>query len=385
MDISITIDHNKPVPLYLQLLNQLRDLILSGEWAPGSRLPSEAELQRHLKISRSTIRQALDKAELQGLIERVPGKGTFVAQSLSTKRGSRLIGYVTCDSFRQLQSQLVSGAESVVSARGYRVIFCNSNRDPDEENRLLDQLVTEDQVSGILIWPVLNDDPARRLFQLAHQHTVPLVLVDRTFPGLPCDYVTSDNYTGAYTAVKYLIELGHRRIVFLSRPVLGLLTVSERLRGYQDAMRDAGLQPLEPWLVGATGQEMEIIFMLRSYSDAHSREMEQIAQNLQAPDRPTAIFAMNDMMAVQAIRAARLAGLRVPEDLSLVGFDNEGIVNTLLDVPLTTVAQDGFAMGRQAAQLLIERMEGYNGPPRQEFLPTQLRIRASAAPPPSTS
>jgi len=159
------------------------------------------------------------------------------------------------------------------------------------------------------------------------------------------------------------------------------MTVAERLRGYQDKLRDAGLVPLEPWLVGTLGQEMEIVFTLRSYSGVSSQEVEQIARYLQAPQRPTALFAMNDMMAMQAMKAARLVGLCVPEDLSVVGFDDEGIVNALLDVPLTTVAQDGFTMGKRAAELLIERIEGHDGPPRREVLPTQLRVRASTAPP----
>lgn len=379
--MEITIDRDRAVPLHVQLFNQLSHLILSGELAPGSRLLSEAELQRQLKISRSTIRQALNNAETQGLIERVPGKGTFVARSPTGKQSSHLIGYITCDSFRYLQSQLVGGAESMFSAKGYRVVFCNSNRDVDEENRLLEQLVLEDKVGGILIWPVLHDDPSRRLFHLAHQDLVPMVLVDRTFDGLSCDYVTSDNYAGARAAVEHLLELGHRRIAFLSRPILQLLTITERLRGYREALRDAGIAPLEPWLVGSAGQEMEIVFTLQSYSEVASQEIEQIAQYLQAPQRATAIFAMNDMMAMQAMKAIRLAGLRVPEDISLVGFDDEGIVNTLLEVPLTTVAQDGFTIGRRAAELLVERIEGHDGPLRKEVLPTQLRVRASTAPP----
>jgi GntR family transcriptional regulator of arabinose operon len=379
--MKIVITRDSIIPLHEQLLNQVRHLILSGQWPPGTRLPSEAELQRQLRISRSTIRQALSNAESQGLIERVPGKGTFVARSPVGKRNSHLIGYITCDSFRHLQSQLLGGAESVVAARGYRVVFCNSNRDVNEENRLLEQLVLKDKVGGILIWPVLHDDPSRRLLQLAQQGLIPLVLVDRTFNGLPCDYVTSENYAGAYAAVEHLLELGHRQIVFLSRPILQLLTIAERLRGYQDALQDAGLTPLEPWLVGAADQEMEIIVALRSYSEYASQDVEQIARHLKSRQRPTAIFAMNDMMAMQAAKAAKLVGLHVPGDLSLVGFDDEGIVNTLLDVPLTTVAQDAVTLGRRAAELLIERIEGYNGPPRGEAVPTRLQVRASTASP----
>jgi GntR family transcriptional regulator of arabinose operon len=379
MEISITRDSS--TPLHEQLLNQVRYLILSGVWTPGDLLPSETELQRQLEISRSTVRQAFSNAEAQGLIERVPGKGTFVTRSPTGKPDSHLIGYVTCFSFRHLQSQLLGGAENVVSNKGYRVVFCSSNGKVNEENRLLEQLALEDKVEGILIWPVLHDDPSRHLFQLARQGLIPLVLVDRTFNGLTCDYVTSDNYAGAYAAVEHLLELGHRRIIFLSPSILQLSTVAERLRGYQDALKDADLTPLEPWLVGAVNREMRISVALRSFSDAAGPDVEQIARYLESPQRPTAIFAMNDMMALQAIKAAGLVGLRVPQDLSLVGFDDESIVNTLLDVPLTTVAQDAVAMGRRAAEFLIERIEGYNGPPRGEVIPTELRVRASTASP----
>jgi DNA-binding LacI/PurR family transcriptional regulator len=382
MEFAITRD--SAIPFHMQLLDQLRHFILSGRWPPGTRLPSEAKLQRQLKISRSTIRQALSNAEAQGLIERVPGKGTFVARSPIGDRNSRLIGYITCDypfRFRHLQSHLLSGAESVVSAQGYRILFCNSNEGVGDENKLLEELVLDDKVEGILIWPALHDDPSRRLFQLVRQGLVPVVLVDRAFDGLPCDYVTSDNYAGACAAVKHLVELGHRRIAFLSRPILQLLTVSERLRGYQDTLRNADLTPLEPWLVGPADQDMEIESTVRGSGDVVSQEIEQIVRYLQLPQRPTAIFAMNDMMTLQVARAARRVGLRIPDDLSLVGFDDESIVNTRLDVQLTTVAQDGFAMGKRAAELLVERIEGYEGPPRGEVVPTQLRVRASTAPP----
>ncbi len=374
--MEITVAHNSSVPLHLQLLNQLRHLILSGHWAPGNRLPSETELQRQLKISRSTIRQALHKVEAEGLIERVPGRGTFVASLSTTNDTSHLIGYIALDLLSSdFQYQLLCGAENAAKEKGYRILFSNSNQDVDEESRLLDQLLA-DKVGGILIWPDLHNDPTRRLFQLARQGSIPIVLMDRTLPSLNCDCVASDNYAGGYDAVKHLADLGHQRIAFLSRPILQLSTIAERFRGYQKALQDAGLTPLQPWLVGTVDQELSTRPALRAYSSGVGPEIEQIARYLESPERPTAIFAMNDLMALQALKAASQVGLRVPDDLSVVGFDDTDIL-AHLEVPLTTVAQDIFDLGRQAAELLIERIEGYNGPPRQKLLPTQLRVRAS--------
>jgi GntR family transcriptional regulator of arabinose operon len=364
----------------MQLLNQLRHLILSGEWVPGSRIPSETTLQYQLNISRSTIRQALSNAEAEGLIERVPGKGTFVAQMpVNGGAPSRLIGYVTVDFLSgDFQYQLLSGAERAAKAKGYRLLFCNSNNKVNEEDELLDQLL-KDRVGGILIWPVFHHDPSRKLFQLARQELLPVVLIDRTFTGLAFDCATSKNYAAGYAATEHLIKLGHRRIIFLSHSFMQLPPVSERLRGYHAAMQDAQLTPLEPCLL-RMDHEMGTRSALAAYREAVGPEIEQIARCLDQANRPTAIFAVNDLIALLTMQAAKLVGLRIPEELSVVGFDDMDLV-AHLEVPLTTVAQDTFAIGKRAAELLIERIEGYNGPPRQETIPTQLKVRASTAPP----
>ncbi len=373
--MKIKIDHNSTIPLHVQLLNELRHQILSGKAGPGSRLPSESEFQRDLEISRSTIRQALNNAETEGLIERVPGKGSFVKLSRIEKgTKNNLIGYITFDFHSEFQGQLLSGAESVTRQNGYRILFYNSNGNIEEENKLLDQLVA-DKVLGVLIWPAYSKDVSRRLFQLADQKQVPIVLMDRTFENLNNDYIVSDNYKGAYEAVSYLINMGHRKIVFLSRPILELLPIAERLRGYRQAMLDSGLEPFDPWIAGVDANERGYSFQVNG---TVSREIEEIENKLRNADRPTAVFAMNDLMALEVFKAARLIGLAIPGDLSVVGFDDMDIVS-YFDVPLTTVHQDTFYMGKRAAELLIERIKGYSGVPRREVIPAYLRIRTSTS------
>ncbi len=380
--MRLSVNPESAVPLHVQLLDQIRHLILSGEWAPGSRLPSEADLGRDLAISRGTIRQALQNAEVEGLIERVPSKGTFVAQRPVREAPLRLIGFITSDFLSDHQRQLLRGAEDLARSRGYSILFSSSSQDLATENRLLDQMVAE-QVSGVLIWPIYEDAPSRRLFELGVRCDPPMVLMDRTVPGLVCDSVTSDNYAGAYAATEHLIRLGHQRIVFLTRPLLELSTIADRLDGYRDALQEAGITPLEPWCIEPSVGERGEQYALHQYSSAGtSVEIAAIAKRLQEPQRPTAIFAMNDLTALLALKAANLVGLNVPRALSLVGFDDMDFV-TLLPVPLSSVAQDTFALGRRAAELLIERIEGYEGPPRTELLPTRLMVRATTAPPAS--
>ena len=380
--MKISVNPESAVPLHVQLLDQIRHLILSGEWATGSRLPSEANLGRELQISRGTIRQTLQNAEVEGLIERVPSKGTFVAQNPARETPPRLIGFITSDFLSDHQRQLLRGAEHLARSRGYGVLFSSSSQDLQTENQLLDQMVA-DQVSGILIWPIYEDAPSRRLFELGRRCEPPMVLMDRTLPGLVCDSVASDNYGGAYAATKHLIELGHHRIVFLTRPLLELSTIADRLRGYRDALLEAGYAPQDPWCIEPSPEESGEQYALHQYSSAGtSKEMLAIARRLQEPQPPTALFAMNDLSALLALKATDSAGLVVPHDLSIVGFDDMDFV-TFLPLPLTSVAQDTFALGKRAAEILIERIEGYEGPPRAELLSTQLRVRATTASPPS--
>ena len=373
--MDIKIDHHSTIPLHVQLLNELRHKILSGEAEPGSKLPSESEFQRDLEISRSTIRQALNNAESEGLIERVPGKGSFVRLTpLEKGTKNNLVGYVTFDFHSEFQGQMLSGAESVIRKNGYRMLFCNSNGNVGEENKLLDQLVS-DKVLGILIWPVYSSDTTRRLFQLANHRQVPIVLMDRTFDVLMNDYVISDNFKGAYEAVTYLISLGHKRIVFLSRPVLKLLPIAERLRGYTQAMLDNGFTPLDPWIVGTAENERGYSLQLNG---TVNREIEELENLLKGKDKPTAIFSMNDLMALEVSKASKLLGMNIPSDISIVGFDDMDIVS-YFDIPLTTVHQDTYYMGSRSAELLVERIRGYAGVPRREIIPTYLRIRNSAS------
>lgn len=374
--MDIVVSSESPIPLYLQLLNEIRHRILSGEWPAGSSIPSEHSLEREAQISRNTVRQALLAARAEGLLETVPGKGTFVSQRPGRRNGLRLIGYVVPYFRSSFDSQLIRGAESALRPHNYRIVFSTSDGRLSDEDRTL-RLLTQDGVAGILIWPVMADDPHRFLADLIRQG-LPVGLMDRTFPGLETDVVMCDNFGGGYLATQHLISLGHRRIAFLCRPHMALMPVAGRLRGYREAMRDAGLAAPEPLLVGER-QEIRTDYALRAYTDASGADIEQLRNYLASPARATALFAMNDLMAMQALRAAEMEGIAVPGELSVAGFDDLDFVSHLR-VPLTTVAQDPFALGHEAARRLLERVEDPKRKPQQLVLATRLVVRASTAP-----
>jgi len=268
---------------------------------------------------------------------------------------------------------VLDGAEELLREEGYRILFAQSQRHVDEENRLI-RSMCEEGVAGIMLWPVI--DKGKERFVTNPACSVPVVLLDRPIPevSLPC--ITSQNYNGGLQAMHHLLELGHEHIAFAAWPPLDLLPVAERYRAYRSAMVDAGL-PLYP--VIELGQPEEAINYKRYAEEAHE-DVAYLADVLSKPYRPTAIFAMNDVVATLVLRAAHEAGLRVPQDFSVVGFDDLEL-SQRVSPALTTVAQNTRLMGREAARRLFALIDGELPLDVYTLLPTRLIIRESTAAP----
>ncbi len=375
-----TISKDSPIPLHTQLLNELRHAILSGKLKPHEQLPGEYALTAQLGISRSTVQRAWQSALDEGLIYRVPAKGTFVAEVRSASSPMRLIGYIAAEFRYTFDGHLLDGAEKILQARGYRLLFAQSERRVEEENRLI-RTMCEEGVAGILLWPVADSSYQR--FVADPSCSVPIVLLDRPIRGLHLPCVTSQNYDGAGEAMRHLLSLGHKRIAFAAwPPVEDLLPVAERYRAYRDAMMKAGLAPL-PMIT--LGEPIETVNYQRfAQKTAENEDVGRLAQILTAPDRPTAIFAMNDLVALLVLRAAHQVGLNVPAELSIIGFDNhEFTAHT--EPPLTTVAQNTALMGREAARRLLTLIEGEAPQEIYTLVPTHLVVRASTSAPPGAA
>jgi GntR family transcriptional regulator, arabinose operon transcriptional repressor len=180
------------------------------------------------------------------------------------------------------------------------------------------------------------------------------------------DYIGADNKGGGYRGTEHLIILGHRRIgfIFLEEEDTEMVSsVRERLQGYTEALNKYGL-PYDQSLVIPDVHPGQASFSPSIYTF------------LQRPDRPSAIFAVNDIVALDVMQAAHALQLRIPQDLALVGFDNESFASRL-SPPLTTMAQPFFDIGLRAATLLLSRIEGFNSTPRHIELPVHLIIRES--------
>lgn len=285
-----------------------------------------------------------------------------VARSLRLQR-TRTIGLILPDMANPFYSALAKGVEDAFFARGYSVLLCNSGYDPARERAYIGVMIAK-RVDGVLYTRATGD--ASALHRLL-RHGIATVAVDREIPELEIDCVVADNFEGSRAATEHLLKLGHRRIGCIVRPS-GLSNTAERIRGYQVTLAQAGIDGNPDFLVpGGLGHE-----------DGRTA----MRQLLRLTLRPTAVLAYPDIVAIGAIREARDAVLRVPEDLSVVGFDDIP-VSAFIHPPLTTVAMPKWEMGQRAAEVLLRRIQGGEaaGPPQRVVLPTTLIVRESTGPP----
>src|SRR6266516_3316404 len=355
--------------LHTQRMTYFRERILDGRLRAGTRLPADGELATQYQISRDTVRQARALLVNEGLIERVQGRGTFVSQPASndspvTQLKQKQIGLVLNRTLRtQVNMNLLVGVEQAAKSHGYSVSFTYAEGNQEQQARDIARL-RANHVLGMIIYLTGDSTHDASIQHLQADH-VPLVLIDRYLPDQAIDYVGLDNVGGGYRATEHLLILGHRRIGFIYsyEETLQTTSVYERWQGYCKALQKYGV-PYDGTLVVPDFRQMQ--------TSAH----EGLVEFLERPDRPGAIFAVNDYVALDVMQAAKAIHLRIPEDLAVVGFDDMGFA-AHVHPTLTTIRQPFIDIGLRAGSLLISRIEGIAGTPKHIELPTNLIFRES--------
>lgn len=355
--------------LHARIIEEIRERILAGDLVAGDRLPSEWQIAQQHHTSRGTVRYALNVLVNEGLLERVQGSGTFVRQSSlmrerhATQAAQKSIGIILSQANDELNMGILRGVEQVVRPRGYQLSFAYTEENAHKQERTIAHQAAN--AVGLIIFPVSNQPHDKAIAQLQNEN-FPFVLVDRYLSGLDCDYVISDNLGGGYRATEHMLILGHTRIGFAYNPAgrLSTTSVHDRWEGYRKALQEYN-QP----------QDESLIYYLSSHvRDASITSYDDF---ITSPHRPSAIFAANDSIALEIFQAAGRHGLRIPEDIALVGFDDVSFA-AHLSTPLTTVAQQRVEMGMHAGIQLLNRIEHQvSGPPKHIELPTNLIIRQS--------
>lgn len=355
------------VPIYKQLSKYLREEIKGGRFSKGFKLLSEINLADKYLISRTTVRKALNELINEKLLVRQQGKGTFVANrhklSKSNKQPllAKTVGLILPTINVSYFSDIARGVEDAGNRNGYHIIFCNSDSKLEKEETYMQQLYDK-KIEGLIISPTRYSHKNKYWKKLIRTK-IPFVIVDTLVNGLDADYIVTDDIDGSYRAVKHLINLGHKRIGHI-RGTETTSTGADRMKGYKKAIVDSGLVFDKNLIQGDD-------YGNRKYASLVTEKF------LKMDSRPTAIFAASDILALGVYDAIIRAGLRVPEDIALVGYANL-TENTRMDVPLTTVHQPGYKMGKAACERLIDKIKNKkHGETKKIVFKTKLVIRRS--------
>jgi len=301
-------------------------------------------------INEKTKKRVLKVAQELGYVQNA------TAVALRTKK-TRTLGVVIADNRNPFYAEVLNGMEEAAREKNYHIILANTQRDYRKEEEAINLLLAK-RVDGLLITPVQDrNDDIKKLIEA----NIPFVIVGRDFENIEVDAVYNDEVKGGFFATEYLIKKGHKRIAFIN----GFLHKSPaqgRLEGYKKALKEHGI-PLDDMMVSVGDIDVE---------DGYERTKQMLEKNLDF----TAIFAYNDMMAFGAMQAVKEKGLRIPEDIGLVGYDDISF-SSLISPSLSTIRLKKQELGAESVKLLLSRINGSREKMKKIMLNVELIVRGT--------
>jgi len=350
---------------YKVIHDEILKAILQGEYVFKMKIPTEYALMQKYGVSRITAQKALNTLEESGYITRHPGKGSFVNSlekmpdeqaaeipDMDFKKQPDFISLIITNNVQQI-STIIHGIAQVVTPMGYQISISTTQNDPDLEKKAV-MTALQSGSKGIIIYT--SDFSNKNLMTSLIYNKKPLVFLDNSYLPLPCNCITTDGFSGGFELTEHLISKNHTRIGFASIEPFVLDTVQDRYNGFCAAMEKHNI-PVNP----------EYIF--RSKSESHFRTA------VCSTKLPSAMFCCSDNVAFLVYNIAVQLGLNLPNDLSVVGFDDSPIC-TQLAPTLTSISQPFQTIGEEAARTLLAQING-NDEKCKKYLPVKLIERES--------
>ncbi|HZL12465.1 MAG TPA: LacI family DNA-binding transcriptional regulator [Prolixibacteraceae bacterium] len=330
--------------------------------------PTIHDIARELKISASTVSRALNdnprislktKEKIKAVADSLGYRPNTLASNLRNKK-SNTIGIVVPLINRHFFSSVISGVEDVAFNAGYNVVISQSNDLAEKEISIVHSMFSN-RVDGLIISISMQTDTFEHL-KLFRKKNIPLVFFDRVVPEIETDKIVVDDFAGGFKVTQHLIDQGYQRIGHLAGPQ-NLMTYFDRKNGYIEALRKNGLN------------YDESLIIINTLTSEEGVTAAQQLMSLQNP--PDAIFCGNDTTALSVMIYLRDKGIRIPQDLGIVGFSNEPF-SKVVSPSISTIAQPGFEMGQKAAELIIRKIENKEITYQTIVLHTELIIRDSS-------
>jgi len=326
---------------YKKIEEWIRENIASGRFLPGDKLPSESRLCEQFGISRNSVRQAINNLVHAGWLESKKGIGTFCL--LTNRNLTTNIGFVCYYTSSYIFPRIIHGCDRVLYRTGFHLLLNQSEYDLDKERSIL-QSLKKKGVDGIIIEPIYSgSEPSNRelLLELQSQG-IPVILIDNYFPGADFSFIALDDRRGGQIAASYLWEKGHRKIGVLYKE--NYFPSIQRKEGVLSFLQERGAEPRADWIVGLRGQDP---------TGGAYRAGKTFFERVE--ELPSAFVCSSDAKSLQWIQAAEERSIRVPEQLSIISFDNFDLAK-LDKISLTSIDHPSSYMGEAAMNMLLTRI-----------------------------
>ncbi|MBQ8884772.1 MAG: GntR family transcriptional regulator [Clostridia bacterium] len=346
---------------YQIIYEDIKNKILNKIYKKGDQIPCEEELCKTYNVSRVTVNNALTKLKKKNYISRRIGSGSYV--SYNDDNREKFVSFVMLTNHRE-NNLVIAGINSILKDHAFKLVSSISNDDSLNEKKIFDKLFNSN-ISGIICYP-FADTKIEHWIHRIHKN-IPIVFLDRYPDNFPCSSVQSNNHSGMYEITNYVIERGHKDIAYLTLPLTSLVTMKERFNGFCSCLTAHKL-------IFQNGYLSILPQQSRSYTEEDI--LPSIYNLMTLPKPPSVIICANDTLAHTCIIAAQTLGLRVPEDISITGFDD--IYQSSHSTPkLTTMQQPFYQMGQTAAKLLCDSMLSGDETISRIYLKTHLIERES--------
>lgn len=325
------------------------------------------DIARMLNISKSTVSRALSgrsdihpetKSKILQLADQLNYEPNTLAINLKQQK-TNTIGVIIPETINRFFARSVGGIQKIADMAGMNVMICQSNESYMAEKNNLHSLVSS-RVDGLLI-SISRETDRSDHFKPVFEKGIPMVFFDRICEDIGASQVFTDNYEIAFEGTEHLISQGSKRIAFMAGPQ-HLFTSRNRLRGYMDALRRHNIPLLESYII---------------HSQYGSSKIEEYARYLiNLPQRPDAVFAINDYAAIEMMHIIKKSGLRIPDDIAMLGFNNENMAR-FVDPSLSSIDHPAHEMGAAAAEILINHIRHHDLKPENRLIKSKLIIRDS--------
>lgn len=331
---------------YKMVKDTIKTWILQGKVKPGEKIYSENELVQLFQVSRHTVRRAIGDLVYDGWLYREQGSGTYCSHRFKNMKNSsteKNIGVITTYISEYIFPSIIRGIEAFLSEKGYSLIVASTDNDIEKEKQCLENMLSRN-IDGLIVEPTKSAsyNPNINYYLNLEQNHIPYLMINQFYQEINPPHIILDDEYGGFKATEHLIKLGHKRILglFKNDDLQGV----NRMKGFFRAIREHSL----PFF-----SDMVITYTTENRDEKTIDEMRTV---LKSPNRPTGIVCYNDEIALNVLHVTRELDLKVPEDISIVGYDDSHLTEAT-EVKLTSMTHPKMDMGIKAAKWIVTKIE----------------------------